>query len=408
VFSAVIGAVGALNSVTNGTNITTDEINEMKAIAKSGTSIAARARQTFFTYPVVFSASMADPTLAMKIAKFLEIQYALFTTMSVGLEPKALNDDLGDYLKRFSGEDYDFNPEKDVNLTISSPNEVDLYRALEDFEKYAEKHHIYSEYEFYKGEEGTTINLPSKPAPAPPTPTVGMEQMKHCELKLTKAGPTIIELGMFVKDIAEKYNITIAIKVIPHMVLSDEFATLVNAAMEDKNLRQRFIKLTSGEISFFKDFLFNMDRSKRDAELYKRFGRHPWYQQFAARKTANLGMRIAKIASVLFKPLRAVVSGADNFPPTATLVSTVEELEAGARMKYGFFTSDPKHITKLMSSLMLLGVGVYDPANESIDFYFNGFKRPMRMYVADMNNGEKDATAEMAKVMQDMLRRGIV
>ena len=105
------------------------------------------------------------------------------------------------------------------------------------------------------------------------------------ELKLQNAHPTIIRAKFLVGE--KDVEVPLAIKAFPHYIGKTEFEQLMDAAIEDRRILTRYIKLTTGEISFFKDFLFNMDRAKRDANLYKQFGRHPWYQQFLKQKSAD-------------------------------------------------------------------------------------------------------------------------
>ena len=118
--------------------------------------------------------------------------------------------------------------------------------------------------------------------------------------KLSDAAPTMIELKLKLKGYESDFKIPIALKANPHFLRSDELAALFDSAIEDKRLLTRIVKLTSGEISFFKDFLFNIDRIKRDQKLYESFGQHPWYQQFMARKEKNRAKRLGLILSSLF------------------------------------------------------------------------------------------------------------
>jgi len=101
-FSAILGAVSLASKATDNVDITSlaRDLNNTK-------SITERARKSIFVYPVLFSSGMSDLDVDFKVSKFLELQYGIFTLLTVGLNPAVTNGTIGDYLNSISAEDVD-------------------------------------------------------------------------------------------------------------------------------------------------------------------------------------------------------------------------------------------------------------------------------------------------------------
>ena len=83
------------------------EVKEVKA------SKSSSKRKSIFVYPVLFSSGMSDLEVDFKVSKFLELQYGIFTLLTVGLNPAVTNGTIGDYLNSISAEDVD-----DISYTL--------------------------------------------------------------------------------------------------------------------------------------------------------------------------------------------------------------------------------------------------------------------------------------------------
>jgi hypothetical protein len=366
------------------------------------TSIAARARKSMLTYPVIFSPGLGDYNLAFQITKYLELQYAMFTMLTAGASPKTDKNNVYDQLSALGGGE---SLEPNCKFVL---NNWDKQKSEEYFNIFLSNNpNYFDSYQHIKSEET---------APSDPKDTQSdknqQAKISIVDLKLQKAIPTVVELQFFLKDGA-KVNVPIAIKAHPHFIALNELCSLVEAAIEDKRILNRFIKLTSGEISFFKDFLFGLDKAKRDEELYLRFGKHPWYQQFLKNKSMNLLKRIGLFLGALKPLVGSLISGTSNFLPMASIICTVDEITTSSKMKYAFllknYNQNNSLIKEILNRLALLTIGVYDPVTEICTFFFNGFKEPVTVSINEMSSSSgKDPTSSLIDLMGNMLRRGTI
>ena len=438
-FSAILGAVSLASKATDNVDITSlaRDLNNTK-------SITERARKSIFVYPVLFSSGMSDLETDFDVSKFLELQYGIFTMLTVGLNPAVSNGTIGEYLNTISAESVEG---VEYSLKSYDPNQVKSWYNM--FSE--ENKDFFEEYKYVNGLEAknngyTDLNeildkvndLEKNNKELQRSQNATADRVKKLEgdkkefnsmdafdeendvfaselkadamiKKLSDAAPTMIELKLKLKGYESDFKIPIALKANPHFLRSDELSALFDSAIEDKRLLTRIVKLTSGEISFFKDFLFNIDRIKRDQKLYESFGQHPWYQQFMARKEKNRAKRLGLILSSLFGKGKEVVSATSNYLPTASIVLTVDELERSSKMKFGFLLKNEKILWSILNHLGLLCIGIYDPRREIFSFYFNGFKKPLMMSKKQMKGSSgKSDSEKMTELMLLMTKRGIM
>lgn len=438
-FSAILGAVSLASKATDNVDITSlaRDLNNTK-------SITERARKSIFVYPVLFSSGMSDLETDFEVSKFLELQYGIFTMLTVGLNPAVSNGTIGEYLNTISAESVEG---VEYSLKSYDPNQVKSWYNM--FSE--ENKDFFEEYKYVNGLEAknngyTDLNeildkvndLEKNNKELQRSQNATADRVKKLEgdkkefnsmdafdeendvfaselkadaiiKKLSDAAPTMIELKLKLKGYESDFKIPIALKANPHFLRSDELAALFDSAIEDKRLLTRIVKLTSGEISFFKDFLFNIDRIKRDQKLYESFGQHPWYQQFMARKEKNRAKRLGLILSTLFGKGKEVVSATSNYLPTASIILTIDELEKSSKMKFGFLLKNEKILWSILNHLGLLCIGIYDPRRETFAFYFNGFKKPLMMSKKQMKGSSgKSDSEKMTELMLLMTKRGIM
>ena len=438
-FSAILGAVSLASKATDNVDITSlaRDLNNTK-------SITERARKSIFVYPVLFSSGMSDLETDFEVSKFLELQYGIFTMLTVGLNPAVSNGTIGEYLNSISAESIEG---VEYSLKSYDPNQVKSWYNM--FSE--ENKDFFEEYKYANGLEAknngyTDLNeildkvndLEKNNKELQRSQNATADRVKKLEgdkkefnsmdafdeendvfaselkadamiKKLSDAAPTMIELKLKLKGYESDFKIPIALKANPHFLRSDELSALFDSAIEDKRLLTRIVKLTSGEISFFKDFLFNIDRIKRDQKLYESFGQHPWYQQFMARKEKNRAKRLGLILSSLFGKGKEVVSATSNYLPTASIILTIDELEKSSKMKFGFLLKNEKILWSILNHLGLLCIGIYDPRRETFAFYFNGFKKPLMMSKKQMKGSSgKSDSEKMTELMLLMTKRGIM
>ena len=432
-FSAILGAVSLASKATDNVDITSlaRDLNNTK-------SITERARKSIFFFFFLFSSGMSDLETDFDVSKFLELQYGIFTMLTVGLNPAVSNGTIGEYLNTISAESVEG---VEYSLKSYDPNQVKSW-----YDMFSEENKdFFEEYNYVNGLEAGNNNgfvdlnkLADNVKELQRSQNATADRVKKLEgdkkefnsmdafdeendvfaselkadamiKKLSDAAPTMIELKLKLKGYESDFKIPIALKANPHFLRSDELAALFDSAIEDKRLLTRIVKLTSGEISFFKDFLFNIDRIKRDQKLYESFGQHPWYQQFMARKEKNRAKRLGLILSSLFGKGKEVVSATSNYLPTASIILTIDELEKSSKMKFGFLLKNEKILWSILNHLGLLCIGIYDPRRETFAFYFNGFKKPLMMSKKQMKGSSgKSDSEKMTELMLLMTKRGIM
>ena len=179
----------------------------------------------------------------------------------------------------------------------------------------------------------------------------------------------------------------IGIKVTIHPVSSVEVVNNLSGVGRDKFFN--FIRWTSGEISLFRDLLFNIDQIKTDAlNNNARGGGSGWWAT----------LRRMKAQSNIIRRF-----GGKSIIPNATIVVNMEEVEV-IKAKTGVDLLNPVVAKKMMNQYLLLGFVIVDASTESVHFLFdsevdyqvnsfNGLKR-------EAQNGSNNADfKEMMKMI---------
>ena len=168
--------------------------------------------------------------------------------------------------------------------------------------------------------------------------------------KANEMVPTTLALKVHVQDkggaIRQTIDLLIGVKAVLHPVSSNE---VINNLSGERGKFFDFIRWTSGEISFFKDFLFAVDDIKRDV-VNKSRGGSGW---FSVLKRTQARSNILK----RFK--------GKGYMPNATLIVTLDELQY-LKSKTGMDLTQEDAVKNLMNRYFLLGFIIVDSATESI------------------------------------------
>ena len=168
--------------------------------------------------------------------------------------------------------------------------------------------------------------------------------------KANEMVPTTLALKVHVQDkggaIRQTIDLLIGVKAVLHPVSSNE---VINNLSGERGKFFDFIRWTSGEISFFKDFLFAIDDIKRDV-VNKSRGGSGW---FSVLKRTQARSNILK----RFK--------GKGYMPNATLKVTLDELQY-LKSKTGMDLTQEDAVKNLMNRYFLLGFIIVDSATESI------------------------------------------
>lgn len=151
-------------------------------------------------------------------------------------------------------------------------------------------------------------------------------------------------------------NFVIGVKGLMHPVNSNEMISNLLDGFKSGNKFFNFIRWTTGEISFLKDLLFNVDEIKEDViKKHSKTNSH-WWSTLKRRKALARTKNAFGKAKIL---------------PNATIVCSMEEL---MEMKdaYNVDLMDPKNIKRIMDRYFLLGFVVVDESQELCYFMFDG------------------------------------
>lgn len=171
--------------------------------------------------------------------------------------------------------------------------------------------------------------------------------------------PTLLNVSLNVKEdgnFGGVINFMLGIKAVLHPINNDEMVNNLVAGCKNSNKFFNFIRWTSGETTFFKDFLLNINEIKDD--VYNRSaGASHWWTTLKRRKAW------AKIKHKFPIGKRVL--------PNSSIVLSMEEVEY-IKSTYGFDFMSTKIVDKIMKEYFLLSFVIVDSALEIAHFMFDG------------------------------------
>ena len=177
--------------------------------------------------------------------------------------------------------------------------------------------------------------------------------------KANELVPTTLSVSLQVKD-GQSFggitNFVLGIKGLMHPVNSNDMISNLIDGYKSGNKFFNFIRWTTGEISFLKDLLFNVNGIKEDVIKKHTKGNSHWWSILKRRRT------LAKMKNVF---------GGSKILPNVSIVCSMEEV-AEMQDVYGMDLMDPKVVRKMMDRYFLLGFVVVDEAQELCHFIFDG------------------------------------
>ena len=206
--------------------------------------------------------------------------------------------------------------------------------------------------------------------------------------KANEIVPTTLALSLNVKDkgnFGGTVNFVIGIKAVLHLVSSSEAVKNMVYACKNNNKFFNFVRWTTGEISFFKDFILQLDQIKTDA-INASSKHNAWWSALKRRKN------VAK--------LKRSMIGSKQLLPNATIVLSIEEVNA-VKIEHGFDLMDPKMMKRIMDEYFLLAFVVVDSSQEIAYFMFDGQDEPQAMSFTGMEreNSSKNDFKEIYKLI---------
>jgi uncharacterized membrane protein YgcG len=175
----------------------------------------------------------------------------------------------------------------------------------------------------------------------------------------------------------------IGIKTVAHPVSADEIIKNLSKGLKEKNTFFNFIRWTTGEIKFLKDFILNIDGIKDDV-LEKSGKGSQWWLALKRRKN------IAKFRATLMMKKQIL--------PNATIVVSTEEVTY-LKNEYGVDLFNPRTVKELMDYYFLLGFVILDPSTELAYFMFDGYSGYQTFSYEALERENQNTAKELKNIM---------
>ena len=315
------------------------------------------------------------PTQEYKHFKENVLSTEKYSFMSTELEERNVNDEITDEnaeasepeAMTFDGEGgYKQIIEDIVNAYSSQPDST-LTSIVKPFSSYVDPSKAKDEKEYKKAEEyykdlmRERINSRS----------AGLQS--DVLKKLGGHAPTIVTIKFNVVDGNGSnvvFDVPLAVKSSLIFVNAIDVADLISKVKTPGSKLLNLIKLTTGQINFFKDFLAGIDETRKDVEREKNLGHMPYFRQLMANKNRY---KLKNIADTI-TPLKGIIAKKSQKDlPMFTIIVTEEELTEASGIRFSYMLKDrSKFIDYFLDTYMLLGLGVVDPENEVIYFFHSG------------------------------------
>ena len=171
--------------------------------------------------------------------------------------------------------------------------------------------------------------------------------------KVNRFPPLLLDLTVQYTDgnqvLAAKSNIALGVKAVAHIIPSADVITGLGAALQRDSFFLQFLRLTSGEISFVKDFLLNLKVAQARASAKTSRGQ----------KVLETLRRQAEWNSRRSNLVISQITSRGFVPPTATLAVTADEVDQ-IRSLYGVDFSKPSTVREILKSHNLMGFMIVD------------------------------------------------
>ena len=206
--------------------------------------------------------------------------------------------------------------------------------------------------------------------------------------------PTLLHMRVYPVDKSTNVELppidfVMGIKATLHPVSSDEMITNVCRGIKNENTFFNFLRWTTGEIRFLKDFVFGMNELKLDA-VNSSAKASKWWSMLKRRKA------MAKIKNVILP---------NKLLPNATIVITQEEVDT-IKEVYGYDLTNTSLVYKMMENYFLIAFVIVDPALQRVKFLFDGRNQFETLTFATLAR-EATTNDKQFKEMLNMLGRRI-
>lgn len=183
---------------------------------------------------------------------------------------------------------------------------------------------------------------------------------------------------------AGNIDFMLGIKAHMHLVKHQEMMTHLMYGLTNRGKFFNFLRWTSGEITFFKDFLFNIKETKRDVANRSAGADDFWLTAKRYKKLSQMNDRLP---------------GTNRLLPNSTIVVSRDEVDY-IKTNYGHDLLNSAVANKLIDEYYLLGFVVVDASTQIIHFLFEG----RRDYEAITFSGLERENSDDSRKFKEMLK----
>lgn len=206
--------------------------------------------------------------------------------------------------------------------------------------------------------------------------------------------PTLLHVRVYPIDKYTREELTpidfiMGVKATLHPIPLSEFARMVVTGMRNEDVVFNFIRWTTGEIKFFKDFVFAIDTLKMDAKDSAKdvTGWRP-----ALKRRKNLSKAKLRFSK-------------NSIMPNTTMVVSQAGIEY-IKETYGYDLTDERIVNRMMDVYFLLGFVTINNVNQRATFKFDGIDST-DTYTFDTLRRENQNDDKAFKNMMKMLGRSM-
>ena len=233
-----------------------------------------------------------------------------------------------------------------------------------------------------------------------------VKELNEINGKLGKVGPTIVNVRMYVRagDGTDRaIDFPLAIKASLQYVDAVDINQMLNQIDSKTRKLFKLVQLTSGEIKFFKDFLFALDTVKGDVDRERTIGNTPFFRRLMSNKSKYRMKTVANTIPIL---KNFVARKTQSDLPMCTIIIDESELRGIKLRLSDCLKNREKYIDPILDTYMLLGLGIVDSDNGVIHFFYSGEPYPTTCDIEKIgkSGGEKDISSDLSKALANMTR----
>lgn len=429
-----------------------DVVSDFAGMYKKAQAISAKASKFILQYPVACSDSITNYKTGIAIAKQVEFDCARFYLLASGLDP-VINVKNGGTIQAHldkltnATEAYVRNKFPGFSIKITQPTEDDIAHAMENLSIANEPFTIQSRESVLaktvfsredENEEVETLGVDDtfkeidsdyegeidteKPDESSKNGKGNNKEEKTTyEIrkdvrdfeKLGKSAPTVINIELILNDVGGQRIVKVPLafksdlQFCPHQDLIDLIGSSDTKA--NKFLKS-WIKLTSGEIKFFKDWLFAIDEAKGDVDKEYAIGRVPILRHLMSAKNANRTKNAIDVWFKYFPRFKEKLKGlitdkSQKELPMVTVIVTEQDFETATGNSINkALQPNSKVIQTILDDYMLLGFGIIDELNDVGYFFYSGEEGFSTIELSKMgsNSNDKPVSEKLTEVLAAM------